>query len=55
MMNILLMTYDFFDTEHSSESDFLQLLLGECPFQGQGLLSHDGAMALEEISVSGGW
>ena len=55
MMDILLMSYDFDDTEHSSESDFCQLLLGECPFQGQGFLSHECAMALEEISVSGGW
>ena len=51
MMDILLMTYDCDDTDHSSESDFFQLLLGECPFQGQGFLSHECAVALEEISV----
>ena len=56
MMSILLMTYDFdFETGHSSKSDFFHLLLGECSFQGQGFLSHESAVALEEISVSGGW
>ena len=54
MMNILLMTYGIDEeTEHLSKSDFFHLLLGECSFQGQGFLSHDGAVALEEISVSG--
>ena len=50
------MTYDFclFDeTGHLCKGD--SLLLDKCPFQSQGFFSHDGTVALEEISVSGGW
>ena len=61
MTNDEYFTYDgwyFVETGRSSEGNFLQLLLGERPFQGQGFLSHEGTVALEKIPVSGcrrGW